>query len=137
MKRTISVILCAALVLFASSALAADVDLSSLSYDDLLALKLQVDAEVMARPETKSVSVPIGVYEVGVHIPAGEYTLAQDNGYASITVATASDFSDYENIIGTTYIEEAGIGRFVLEEGQFVNVERGHIVFTTFVGLGF
>ncbi|MCL2544612.1 MAG: hypothetical protein FWE77_01705 [Clostridia bacterium] len=137
MKRFVLSIFCATLILIASSALATDVDLSSLSYDDLLALKLKVDAEVMSRPETKSVSVPIGIYEVGVHIPAGEYSLAQDGGYASITVSKANDFSDYENIVGTTYVEEAGIGRFVLEAGQYVSIERNPILFSVFTGLGF
>ena len=137
MKKALSVILCAMLVLLTSSALATDVDLSSLSYDDLLALKLKIDTEVMSRPETKSVSVPIGVYEVGVHIPAGEYSLAQDGGYTTITVAKAADFSDYGNIVGSTSVEEVGIGRFVLEEGQYVKVEHGRMLFSTFTGLGF
>jgi len=137
MKKVVLAIVCATLILVASSALATDFDLSSLSFDDLLALKLKVDAEVMSRPETKSVSVPIGVFEVGVHIPAGEYTLALDGGYATITVSNGADFSDYENIVSTTYVEEVGIGRFVLTDGQFVNIERGHILFTIFTGLGF
>jgi len=136
-KKIVLAILCVTLILIASSALATDFDPSSLSYDDLLALKLKVDAEVMSRPETKSVSVPIGVYEVGVHIPAGEYSLAQDGGYASITVSKAADFSEYENIVSTTSVEEVGIGRFVLEAGQFVKVEHYRILFSIFTGLGF
>ena len=120
-----------------SSALAADIDLTILPYKELIDLKIRVEAEVMSRSETKSVSVPVGVYEIGVHIPAGEYSLELDSLYAAITVSTSTDFSDFSKMVSVTSVDESGVGRIVLSSGQFVNVEYGSIRFMVFTGLGF
>lgn len=85
----------------------------------------------------KPVTVPIGIYEVGAHIPAGDYTITTDS-YASVTVALGEDVGDYEQqIFWETFDETGSIGRLPLKEGQFVRVEYAPVVFTPFAGLGF
>ena len=72
MKRICALI--AALLLLASTAIA-EMDLSAMSYEDLINLSEQVKLEIWIRAETKAVTVPAGYWEVGVDIPAGTYTI--------------------------------------------------------------
>lgn len=82
MKR----ILFTMLVLFIalSSAVAEDIDLSSLSFDDLSVLRARCQVEMMARDEWQEVEVPQGVYIVGKDIPEGKWTLYCRTGYMSV-----------------------------------------------------
>lgn len=138
MKKVLSLLLVVLLVALSVPSFASDIDLSSMSFDDLVALKLKVENEIMSRPENKEVSVPAGIYEIGVHIPAGEYTLTADGSYAAITVSTTDDFEDYAAMISIDSIDEdTPVGRMSLKTGQFVKIEYGSIMFTTFTGLGF
>jgi hypothetical protein len=116
---------------------ASSIDLSTLSFSELVALQNEVFAAIVNHEEFKEVKVPIGVYRVGTDIPAGEYSLKPGDSYAAITLSTNDDFSDYSSMISIASIDEEGIGRIVLKDGQFVNVEYGSIIFARFVGLGF
>ena len=114
------------------------IDLSSPSYSSLVALKIAVEQEIMARPETKEVTVPIGIYEIGVHIPAGEYTLGTTDYASYITFNRSDDFDDYDSRVSSDSIyENETIGRIVLVEGNFVKIEVGSMIFKPFTGLGF
>jgi len=137
MKKALLLFVCTALLFTSAIALAADVDLTSLPYDELVDLKIKIAAEVMSRPETKSVSVPPGVYEIGEHIPAGEYSLELDSDYAAATTSKSNDFSDYGSMIDILSVDEKGVGRIVLKEGQFIQIEYGSVLFVTFTGLNF
>lgn len=111
--------------------------LSSLGYEELVALKIQTEHELMSRPEAQAIPVPMGVYEVGPHIPVGDYTLTTDN-FASIIVSNSENFDSYENMIYYESIEAGDtIGRINLKEGTFVHIEYGIMNFTRFAGLGF
>ena len=72
MKKLFSVVLI--LVLLASAA-AAEIDLTGLSFDELAALRDQCLIEMFSRDEWQEVTVPQGLWEIGVHIPAGTWTL--------------------------------------------------------------
>lgn len=111
--------------------------LSSLSYEELAALKVQVEQELMLRPEGQPVPVPMGVYEVGPHIPAGDYTLTTDD-FASIIVSASESFDSYEDMLYYDSLEAGNIiGRINLKEGTFVQIEYGTMNFARFAGLGF
>jgi hypothetical protein len=127
----------AMLLLVPALSFASDLDIGSLSYEDLHALYLRIGTELLDRPETKVFEVPVGVYEVGVHLPAGEYSLMPTSTYAAITVSTSDDFEDMRAMISISSVEESGIGRIVLKEGTFINIQYGPIEFSTFVGFGF
>lgn len=53
----------------------ADVDLTGMRFDDLAALRGQVETAILESEEYKEVEVPIGDWYVGEHIPAGEYRI--------------------------------------------------------------
>ena len=72
MKKLLSLLV--SLFLLCSSALA-EIDLSVLTFDELAALRDQCQLEMMSRDQWQEVTVPQGLYEVGVHIPAGDWTI--------------------------------------------------------------
>lgn len=72
MKRVFAV--AAVFMLLLSSAIA-EINLSNMSVAQLIALKEQINNELMSRPQIKSVTVPQGLWVVGKDIPAGTYTL--------------------------------------------------------------
>ena len=83
-KKFLSVIL--VLCLLPVIALA-EVDLSTMSVDELIALNKAVVMELMSRKDFKEVTVPAGEYKVGEDIPAGIYTVkVKANQFASLNV---------------------------------------------------
>lgn len=66
-----------------SLAAAEETDLSGLSFDELAALRDRCQLEMMQRDTWQKVEVPQGVYKVGVHIPAGTWTITCETGYLS------------------------------------------------------
>ena len=85
MKRLFILIL-AALIL-AGSAAADSIDLSSMSYDELVALREQLNLAIWNCQEWQEVTVPEGTYIIGKDIPAGHWsirTLADKHEYFNI-----------------------------------------------------
>lgn len=74
MKRLITIILILALAVPAA-ALADLPDISSLSYDELIQLKDQLNLAIWNSQEWQEVEVPAGTYQIGVDIPVGHWTL--------------------------------------------------------------
>ena len=56
-------------------------DLSALSFQELAALRDRAQLEMFSRAEWQEVTVPQGVYQVGVQIPAGTWTVTCKEGY--------------------------------------------------------
>lgn len=54
---------------------AAEVDLSGMSYDELVALKDQINKAIWESQEWQEVTVPQGVWQVGKDIPAGKWVI--------------------------------------------------------------
>lgn len=76
MKRILAFILAAALIgCLALSVAAEGIDLSALSWDELIALKAEINKELTTRDEWQEVVVPQGVWVVGEDIPEGKWTV--------------------------------------------------------------
>ncbi len=113
MRKSVIALLLVVFVLFSLTyaATVADLDLKALSFDELVALRDQVMDEMLTREEWNEVSVPAGVYEIGVDIPEGRWTITADpNGYFMVQLGkgineTYTDFSgdlaDYKTLVGT------------------------------------
>lgn len=126
MKKIALILL--AICILSASALAAPIDLSSLSFNELVALHNEVFAAIMQCDEFKEVKVPAGEYRIGTDIPAGEYTLTTDEIIALITV------NEYENM--STIGQGDRVGRIVLKDGDIVSI-TGSMIFAPYTGLGF
>ncbi len=80
MKKFVAISLVVIMVLSLHFSFAEDIDLSAFSYEELSALENRIIAEMISRPEYKVVKVPLGVYKVGVDIPAGKWTISGFDG---------------------------------------------------------
>lgn len=72
MKKLLSVAL---ILLLIPAAALAEVDLSSLSFSELAALRDQAQLLMMQSDAWQEVTVPQGTWEVGAQIPAGTWTI--------------------------------------------------------------
>lgn len=79
MKKILAIAL--ALILIGAAAYAA-IDLSGMSFDELLELRAQVDAALWASDGWTEAKVPAGKYLVGDDIPAGRWTITSATKYA-------------------------------------------------------
>lgn len=156
MKKLLAVAL--VLCLFAPCAYAESIDLSGLSFDELAVLRDRCQMEMMKLEKWEEVVVPIGVYEVGVDIPEGHWTItgysesrygwgrfiycdALDETGKNMAKNTKLYYSEIVKYRGSTdsriELEEIDID---LKAGNFVIIEKGALVFSPFIGksdLGF
>ncbi len=63
MKRIIVLTLALLLCLVNTAVYSESIDLSSLSYNELVVLQSKIVKEITSRPEYKEVTVPLGVYK--------------------------------------------------------------------------
>lgn len=136
MRRLFALVL-VSILMFCSVATAESIDLTSLSFEELIALRQEIDLLLFASDEYKNVPVPAGDYVIGEDIPAGVYTLECDGGYAMITVY--SNASKDLMSMGACHSVGGGetVGKIELKEGQIIEIEMGTITFKTYTGLGF
>lgn len=94
----------------------AEVDLQSMTFDELVELREQITAEITSRPEWKEVTVPAGIYEIGVDIPAGHWTITPLNDSVSFNYGSALNDTK-TNIESMNLKVTSGAGK----PGTFVN----------------
>lgn len=157
MKKFVSIAL--AVIFLFSTAYAAEIDLSGLSLAELIELQQRVTMAMWETDEWQEVTVPAGVYQIGVDIPAGHWSLSAPDGQMT-NAAWGTKLTENKKEIdykGTFYypiilVSEkhimydtmsqiaATITDLELEEGQWLVIEMGSIVFTPYTGkpsLGF
>ncbi len=134
MKRFLSLILI--LVCVASFAIADSIDLSSLSYTDLITLQRNLVKEIMSRTEWKEVRVPAGTWKVGEDIPEGTYGISTKSALVTMTVYKSEnkDFMDLEGMHVLSM--DDSIGKLVLKDGWVVEI-TSEVIFTPPLSLGF
>ena len=94
MRRIIVIVIF--LVMFVVPVAAETIDFSSMTLEELLALRIDLDAEIKDRYSGTSHSIYNGTYFVGRDMKAGHYLIYNDNpntDYMSFTVTYPSDSS--------------------------------------------
>lgn len=153
MKRLIAVLI---LLLSLPIAVQADVDLSAMSFDELVALKDQINLAIWNCQEWQEVLVPQGLWQVGVDIPAGHWTIkAADGAFSSVRYGDTLDESNdisyhssgyiYEYIYSPTcsiFDENSDKSQIDIDmkDGCYVQISSGSCVFSPYSGkpsLGF
>lgn len=153
MKRILSAVICLLMLATLPVIGCADVDLSGMTYDELVALKDKINLAIWNSDEWQEVEVPQGVWEVGADIPAGKWTIKpresadtkvvlgdklEDGGTDVNTKAWARIRSEsYRSFDPNSDITEWTIE---LENGYYVKIESGYAIFTPYSGkpsLGF
>lgn len=119
-------------------------DVSGLSYDELKALEESIIREMTSRPEYKTVLVPPGVYEVGVEIPAGKWTITATEGYCDVYWGKALDEYKVEIASGQRIDKLDDWGKktsvtWELTEGTYIVVRSNAVTFAPYIpaSLGF
>lgn len=105
MKKLLAAILI--LVCVAAFATAESIDISGLSFDDLVALNEKVNLAIWSSEEWQEVTVPQGVWKVGKDIPAGKWSLTAlqtKNGKAYIQYG--SQLEENKNEIKYRYLRD-------------------------------
>ena len=155
MKRILAVIL--SLLLFGSVALA-DVDLSGMTFDELVALRDKINLAIWESQEWQEVTVPIGVWRVGEDIPAGHRTIKAAPGgnmsWGVVTYGTKLDELgkvleyDSEGFYYSEQVKAEGSNASVtlseididMQDGAYVVIGECDMIFTPYSGkpsLGF
>jgi len=153
MKRTFCIILAFVLLITIAPAAFADVDLSGMSFDELVALKDQINLALWNSVDWQEVTVPQGLYKVGSDIPAGKWTVKAPVGsYTVVKIGSQVDENgtdvDYhgeskpicgDNYSGFAPSSACAFWTVELREDQYVSVKNGDCVFTPYAGnnLGF
>ena len=133
-----------AILLLGSTAMA-EIDLSDMSFADLLDLRAQVDAAIFASEEWNEFEVPAGVYIIGEDIPAGRYTVSY---FGTSSLAPFKVWKDKEafneNRYGTVieeYFDNGDSLNVIVDDGQYLDIHgTGNVfIFTPYTGssLGF
>ena len=100
MKRKLAALLLVVVFVFSCTYAGADIDLAAMSFDELVALQSQIIDEMQRRDEWTYVVIPGGVYEIGVDIPEGTWTISAEphsDPYVNIGNGineTRTDFAD-------------------------------------------
>lgn len=134
MKKIIALLLLVSVLLLFGSAYAED--LSKLDDEQLIALSVAVNSEIIQRNLNKKVKVPTGTYIVGQDIPAGDYTIRPTGTFLRVDIYESE--VKLGNRIGIySANQEEFIGKLSLKEGQIVEITFGGSTFEKYAGLGF
>lgn len=154
MKKLIASVCALVLTLaMAVPAAALDIDLSGLSWQELIDLRAAIMKEQLSRDEWQEVEVPQGLWKVGEDIPAGKWTIRCTMGRS--THIYVGDKLEKNNTAVDLTGSTAGVWKFVyreteagemhefsidLIEGTYVQIDHCSATFSPFTGkpsLGF
>ena len=105
---------------------AAETDLSSMSYDELVELQKDLVFEIMSRPEWKQVTVPAGMWRVGDDIPAGTYSITPVKQQVGVQVwrKQKDDYSNDGLYYNKVLQADQPCGKIILKTGMLVEVSK-------------
>lgn len=138
MKKVLAIVLLLTLCIFAS---AESIDLSGMSYDELLELRQAVELAIWNSDGWQEVEVPAGIYVIGEDIPEGRWTVKPNGSLSSITVyPNKSDYTDQTyDYIAMEMIQKDESFNLEVNSGNCLEISGGALIFTPYVsaGLGF
>lgn len=143
MKRILSLAL-GILMLFSVSAIGEEIDTSSMSLDELVSLRTQIQNEITNRLFASSSVINSGVYLVGKDIKAGQYEIDYEKAQVCLKVALFKNETRYESYrrfsnasneierdmltkysLSVQYVYEGGSCYVGLEDGMVMTVSGG------------
>lgn len=109
-----------AAVLFCSCAAAEDIDLSGLSFAQLVALRDRLNLAIWQSQEWQEVTVPQGIWKVGEDIPAGRWTVKCAADFTAV-IEHGDELNENKNGIAA----KAQKGRAVICSPKYRHYEKG------------
>lgn len=128
MNKVVALIVCICLVVSSCNAFA-DFGFSAMTDEEIASAQDELQKVILERGLVKKITVPSGLYETGVDIPAGKYiitaTSISDRNYPQVSVFNSK--KDATALLSLGIIEEVladyGSIMVTLEEGQFLKLE--------------
>ena len=84
MKKLVCILLLLCFTL--SFAIAENIDLSNMTIEELALLRDRCQMEIMKSDKWQNVKVPVGVYQIGIEIPAGRWTITPIEGDTAMLI---------------------------------------------------
>ncbi|MBQ3326547.1 MAG: hypothetical protein IJG86_02015 [Clostridia bacterium] len=135
-KRLLAGMMAGALLL--GGAASADVDLSGMSYDELVALQADVISAIAESGGAVSFRAEPGEYIVGEDIPVGRYSVrAAGDDFCVISVDNADGLMRVNESFEESSRPGKVIGQLILEYGERVSVRSGALLFASPAGISF
>ena len=147
MKKAVAVLI--ALMMLAGAAYA-EIDISGLSFNELLKLRDRCQVAMMETDEWQEVDVPQGTYKIGTDIPAGKWSIKISpdawSMWCGITYCSKLDSTGLEgDRSGMKYLYQQlakDSSEYPAPEQLDINIERGYyliiknadVVFTPYAG---
>ena len=135
MKKHVFLLISVLVISCATLCYAANIDLSGMSFDELVELQSEVNKALWASDGWKKVEVPVGTYEVGSEIPAGKYTVRRyeddDDDYQYFAVGTRIEKGEVNGYTITSDLEHPL--NVILEEGTYIVISHKPAIFTPYV----
>ena len=122
----------------------AQVDLVSMTDEELIRLGTEIEAELLNRSKGESFDVPPGKYVVGLDFPAGTYKVTVSNSAVTGMIVVYPDkgtmdagglYSVMELLSGM--MGSPTIGKLEVKDGNGVWVSSGMLTFEVYTGIGF
>ncbi len=127
----------------------ADVDLSGMTFDELVALRDQLNLAIWNSAEWQEITVPQGIWEVGKDIPAGHWTIHPVPNsstavyYGNSLKKNGMEVSWSSDNIYAVYLDAPGSGGYspefstvesdiILQPGSYVEISSGSAVFSPY-----
>ena len=139
MKRLLkySVWVLVILSVFACSSLAEDIDISSLSDDELIAISETVSQEMSARELLDLPVIPVGTYIVGEDIKEGNYCITGKGRETALVVHTVESYNAFvENGYSAADVPEARGEILQIPSGDkgYVSLDVGYVLRVLYSG---
>lgn len=132
MKKFFCILIAVFISLSIIQAYADGIDISGMSYDELIKLQAEVNKAIWASDGWKEVEVPVGVFEVGKEIPAGKWTIKKaTNNYTYFRVGKRFVKGEVEDYSFTSDLESEI--NLILDEGTYVEISYYPVIFTPYV----
>lgn len=132
MKRILIVVIAVCMAL--QCACAEGIDLTNLSFSELIELQQKLTAEIISRPEWKEVTVPAGTWIIGKDIPAGEYSIKVLSRTTRVNVYKSETASSWDKHI--IIHDDDPIGKIILSDGMKIVIDEPAL-FAPAISLGF
>lgn len=137
-KKFVALLVC--IVLLCSTCYAESMDLTAMSFEELCALKVAIEAELNSRPEAEPFDLSPGLYTVGKDIKAGRYyimaSLPDDYSSQMVVYATRDAYDQRPSGKYGEYKDRCYLGfgdgfqTIDLEDGNYLYIQEASIKFS-------
>lgn len=105
-----------------------EIDLTSLSVDELVSLRKAINDELFDRGQGVSSDLYPGKYDIGVQIPEGKYLVKATSLQKGSTRAEVHYYAEDKSWIDTAYLKVGEVYYFEFESPNYIRVEDGAVI---------